>query len=180
MTATGVLLDVQDVLEAAGVRPRSRANLRSDLSGGSVGAEHRPRRPGARGWPVTITDREALPPAWRVNAPGRMGDLVLTTVPPLRVSGAAGFQGLMKRVLFRLGREFGGHGYDPELPEMGGIFLAVGRGVPAGTRLGAVHQVDVAPTAAALLGIAPPAQSEGRAWFDAGPASENEHNGGAP
>ena len=48
---------------------------------------------------------------------------------------------------------------------MGAIFFALGRGVPKGTSLGVVRAIDVAPTAAALLGIDPPAQSEGRALF---------------
>jgi arylsulfatase A-like enzyme len=46
---------------------------------------------------------------------------------------------------------------------MGAAFLALGRGVPAGARLGDVHAVDVAPSVAALLGIEPPRDSEGRA-----------------
>jgi arylsulfatase A-like enzyme len=53
------------------------------------------------------------------------------------------------------------HGFDPALPDMGGVFLALGRGVPAGARLGAVRQIDVAPTVAKLLGIAPPRDAEG-------------------
>ena len=46
-------------------------------------------------------------------------------------------------------------------PEMPGMFLALGRGVPAGALLRAVHQVDLAATIAALLGIEPPLESEG-------------------
>ena len=61
------------------------------------------------------------------------------------------------------------HGYRPEHPDMAGIFLARGRAAPAGARTGAVHAVDVAPTVAALLGIDPPEQSEGRARLGAGP-----------
>ena len=44
---------------------------------------------------------------------------------------------------------------------MGAIFFALGRGVPAGTKLGEVRSIDVAPTVAALLGIEPPQSSEG-------------------
>ena len=53
------------------------------------------------------------------------------------------------------------HGYAPDHPDMGGILLAMGRGVSAGTRLPAVRMIDVAPTVAKLLGIEPPAHSEG-------------------
>ncbi len=55
------------------------------------------------------------------------------------------------------------HGYSPDHPDMGGIFLAIGRGVPAGARLPAVRMIDVAPTVARLLGIATPRDAEGRA-----------------
>ena len=57
------------------------------------------------------------------------------------------------------------HGYDPALPEMAGVLLAMGRGVPDGRRLPAVRAIDVAPTAAALLGIDPPRSSEGAAFL---------------
>ena len=60
----------------------------------------------------------------------------------------------------------GAHGYDPKLPDMGAIFFALGRGVPAGTKLGEVRAIDVAPTVAALLEIEPPQSSEGRPLFE--------------
>ena len=57
----------------------------------------------------------------------------------------------------------GAHGPFPWRRRLHGIFYAVGPGVAAGRNLGVVRQVDPAPTAAALLGIPPPAQSAGRA-----------------
>ena len=59
------------------------------------------------------------------------------------------------------GWDTGMHGYAPDHPDMGGILLALGRGVPAGTRLPAVRMIDVAPTVAKLLDIEPPEHSEG-------------------
>jgi predicted AlkP superfamily pyrophosphatase or phosphodiesterase len=56
----------------------------------------------------------------------------------------------------------GAHGYRPELPEMAGLFAAVGRGVEPGTRPAAVRAVDVAPTVLALLGVSEPEWMEGR------------------
>jgi predicted AlkP superfamily pyrophosphatase or phosphodiesterase len=47
----------------------------------------------------------------------------------------------------------GTHGYRADDPELDGIFLAVGRGVKPGTRLGRISNLDVAPTVARLLGI---------------------------
>jgi predicted AlkP superfamily pyrophosphatase or phosphodiesterase len=96
---------------------------------------------------------ESLPPSYRSYFPGRSGELTVVAAPP--------------RVLSRTSRARGGHGYDPELPEMGAIFFALGRGVPKAARLGRVRAIDVAPTAAALLAIDPPAQSEGKALFNA-------------
>jgi hypothetical protein len=42
------------------------------------------------------------------------------------------------------------------------ISIAAGPGITPGARLESIHQVDIAPTAAALLGIQPPRQAEGR------------------
>lgn len=53
------------------------------------------------------------------------------------------------------------HGYNPENPLMHGIFLAAGKGVNGPRKLGCVSLLDVAATVAELLGIEPPAGSEG-------------------
>jgi predicted AlkP superfamily pyrophosphatase or phosphodiesterase len=97
---------------------------------------------------------ESLPASYRSFFPGRSGDLTLVATPP---------QVLARPTTGRTMR--GTHGYDPDRPDMGAIFFALGRHVPAGGKLGTVHAIDVAPTAAALLGIEPPTQSEGRALF---------------
>jgi len=56
----------------------------------------------------------------------------------------------------------GTHGYlAAEHPEMRGIFIAAGPQVGSAD-LGVILQIDVAPTIAALLGIGPPAQAEGK------------------
>jgi arylsulfatase A-like enzyme len=44
---------------------------------------------------------------------------------------------------------------------MGGIFLAVGRGVGTAAILPTVRAIDVAPTISHLLGIDPPSHAEG-------------------
>ncbi len=58
-------------------------------------------------------------------------------------------------------RARGMHGYLPSRPEMATGLIVAGGGVPGGISLGEVHMVDVAPTVAALLGIALP-EAEGR------------------
>ncbi len=56
----------------------------------------------------------------------------------------------------------GAHGYDPELPEMGAIFLARGRRVPTARDLGIVGTLDVTPTVLDLLGVPIPEGLSGR------------------
>jgi len=65
-------------------------------------------------------------------------------------------------VLKREQREAGFHGYRPEHPDMGALFVAAGRGIAPGVSLASVRAVDVAPTLLALLGVARPDWMEGR------------------
>lgn len=95
----------------------------------------------------------------------RAGDLVLLAQPPIIFSQPDGFEGVAMNLMRFFGWDFGGHGYDPELPDMGAIWLLEGRGVTPGSTLSGAHQVDVAPTAAGLLGIQPPLHASGRQLF---------------
>lgn len=163
MTAVDTSVDVEAPLARAGVRARV-------VRGGSVAHVFladpadtgRAERALATLEGTAVYRADALPEAWRFRAPGRTGDLVVVTTPPRTFHRPdAG-----DRALLALGRLLGWrsgmHGYDPALPDMGAIFLALGRGVPEGRRLGAVSSLDVAPTVAALLGIDPPRDAEGR------------------
>jgi arylsulfatase A-like enzyme len=47
----------------------------------------------------------------------------------------------------------GYHGYDPRRPELHAFFLASGPGIPRGTTLPLIRQVDIAPTVAKILGL---------------------------
>jgi len=102
--------------------------------------------------------REDLPDAFRLRRPNRVGDWVAVLSPPYTFSGAESW---LRSIAIFFGKEYGMHGYDPTLPDMGGVFFAMGRGVPPDLELDDVRQIDVAATAAALLGVEPPAQSEG-------------------
>jgi predicted AlkP superfamily pyrophosphatase or phosphodiesterase len=55
----------------------------------------------------------------------------------------------------------GAHGFLPSRPSMATGFIAHGAGVRPGVVIDRVHLVDIAPTAARLLGLVPPAV-EGR------------------
>lgn len=60
----------------------------------------------------------------------------------------------------------GGHGgLEPEVVHV--PLVLAGAGIRRGSKLPVARNVDVAPTAAVLLGIAPPAQCEGRALIEA-------------
>ena len=60
----------------------------------------------------------------------------------------------------------GTHGHDRELPDLHATFVAWGRGIKPGAKLGEVRNTDVAPTLAALLGIEFPG-TDGKPMADA-------------
>jgi len=109
---------------------------------------------------VTVLD-EAFLKRHGLAIPERNGDIVIAAQPPDRFSRPGGAAGAYLRARLAMGASIGGHGYRPELEDMGGIFLAYARGVKRGARIGAVRQVDVAATVAKLLAIEPPLASEG-------------------
>ena len=114
---------------------------------------------------VTAYASDSIPARLRSFFPGRSGDLTLVPAPPRVLSRWTYWQGLLAWWAKQRGRHAGAHGFDPAQPDMGAIFYALGAGVPAGAELAEVRAIDVAPTAAALLGIDPPQSSEGRALF---------------
>lgn len=103
-----------------------------------------------------------VPGAYRMSHSRRTGDIVVFTEPPYTFSRPPGLAGHLRGWLHALGFSFGGHGYDPRHPHMSGVFYALGRGVPDDLSVAEIHQVDLAPTVARLLGMQPPASSEGR------------------
>ena len=103
---------------------------------------------------------DALPDAYRLQRGNRLGDWLVVLPPPFAATRSTGSELLMMQAATSFGKELGMHGYDPALPEMGAIFLAMGRGVPAG-HLGEVRQIDLPATVAKLLDIEPPRDSEG-------------------
>ncbi len=147
MAAAERLLDFDAVLEGVGIRARVSglggfANVY--LARGLDAVER-----GEASSKIAELARQSGVEAIRVGAEGgafshrRFGDLVLRA--PL---GTA---------FCRPGLPAGGfHGYDSELEPMHGLFIASGRGVAAGSRIGVVRSVDVAPTVLALLGFEAP------------------------
>ena len=91
------------------------------------------------------------------RALGGMPDasFVIAMRPPYRVSGVT------RGPLLRNVRPGGSHGYAPDVTAMDAIFIAAGPGIKGGLDLGKIDMRDVAPTVAALLGLAIP-NVEGR------------------
>ncbi|MCZ6462761.1 MAG: ectonucleotide pyrophosphatase/phosphodiesterase [Proteobacteria bacterium] len=111
---------------------------------------------------VTAYTAETLPERLRYRHPSRIGDVVILTKPPRFFLESWTARAAMYRAAWLAGLEPGRHGYDPDgQPDLHGIFLALGRGVAPGTRIGTVSALDVAPTVATLLGIDPPRDAEG-------------------
>ena len=63
--------------------------------------------------------------------------------------------------IFSVPNFYGAHGYDPQLLSMSAIFYAAGPDVGKGT-LPYVHDIDMAPTIAHLLGVQPAPTAQGR------------------
>lgn len=96
---------------------------------------------------LAVYTKKDLPDAFHLNHPSRTGDIVVTTAAPNMFSS--------------FGQPKGMHGYRPETPDMWGIFYALGAAVVP-RKIGPVHQVDIAPTIANILGIEMPDDTEGR------------------
>jgi predicted AlkP superfamily pyrophosphatase or phosphodiesterase len=163
-----------EVSKAIEVRePLERAGIAADVLGGTAvvrvyledpkqrDAAYRVLKPLSN---AKVYTAETIPDALRVKHPSRNGDLMLVTTPPHTFRR----RGRVRAAVSWLGSLFtdsktGGHGYAPDHPDMGAVFLGMGRGLPRGVRIGPVRNIDIAPTIAVLLGIDPPAHAEGRA-----------------
>ena len=113
----------------------------------------------ARGLGLEAHRRKRAPAALRTGNP-RFGAVVVLATPGVALVRTRGARDLLRGLL--QGPLRGSHGYRPDEPGMGALFVAAGRGVPAGTKLGEVRAVDIAPTVLALLGVPTPVWMEGR------------------
>ena len=120
----------------------------------------------ARGLGLEAWVLEEAPPALRLGNP-RFGSAVVLAPPGTAIQPSGPLRPAMR----------GAHGYRPEAPGMGALFLALGRGARPGSALGEVRAVDVAPTVLALLGIPVPDWMEGKPIPELLPAGNGE---GAP
>jgi predicted AlkP superfamily pyrophosphatase or phosphodiesterase len=145
-------VDLRGALAEAGLRPAvfGASGFASVHVGGARNAASRAVR-AARAVGLEAYPRERAPASWPVRNP-RFGDVVVAA--PIGTAIASSFS--------KEGFARGMHGYRTDLPEMGALFLARGRGVGAGTRIEHARAVDVAPTVLELLGAPEPAGLDGR------------------
>lgn len=93
-----------------------------------------------------------LPPEWNAGESPRYPDVFLQSDPGCAVVvDAASLDRLLR----------GDHGWGPEMPEMGGIFYAIGPRIPAGQRTGVVQTIDVYPMMLEILGLHAPGPVDG-------------------
>lgn len=99
--------------------------------------------------------------------PSRTGDVVVILAPPYQFDAAMPEQVISPSVFF------GQHGYLADLVDLDaninlhGTFLAAGPAFVSGTTVPGVRAIDVAPTAAYLLGTPGPANASGSILYDA-------------
>lgn len=115
----------------------------------------------ARGLGLEAWPNGQGPPEYAISN-ARFGDVVVVAPIGTAIAAQSGIDWLMGIVGIERFAMRGIHGHRPELPEMGALFGAIGRGVAAGARPGTVRAVDVAPTVLALLGLPIPEWMEGR------------------
>ena len=91
--------------------------------------------------------RDEVPPEWRVSDSSRYPEIFV--IPDLRY-GVVEKRSDLRRI------KKGDHGWAPENPEMHGIFLAMGPGLPVDQDIGEVSVVDIYPIMLDVLGIREP------------------------
>jgi arylsulfatase A-like enzyme len=121
----------------------------------------------------TVVPRDAQPPDWHLGTGPRVGDLILSARPPYFIEDVHLWPP-WARWLATWGPELlwakpflrASHGYPPATTGVAGIFYAWGAGVATGRRVPAIRAIDIHPTIARLLAIAPGAGVDGTAVGD--------------
>jgi predicted AlkP superfamily pyrophosphatase or phosphodiesterase len=99
--------------------------------------------------------REEMPERYHFRASPRGGDVVV-----VMDEGWLMATSILNRGLFQ--REWGEHGWAPDLPSMKAIFLLAGPGIPAGLTIPEVENIDVYPLMTELLGLSPATGLDGQ------------------
>ena len=81
-----------------------------------------------------------------------MADLILVAKPGYAFANNAQGDDYITEVTLAAGNQ-GHHGYLSTNPKMNAVFVAWGRAIKPGAKLGVVQNIDVAPTIARLLNV---------------------------
>jgi predicted AlkP superfamily pyrophosphatase or phosphodiesterase len=100
--------------------------------------------------------RDEVPTRHHYRDDPRIGDVVV-------IMDEAWTLGLPPRSTTRVRERWGAHGWDPALPSMQAIFIAMGPGIRAGATIPTVRNVDLYPLMTAWLGLRAPAGIDGKA-----------------
>ena len=90
--------------------------------------------------------REGLPERYHYSSNARNGDVIVVMDEGWTLRRSYDLRGIVRP-------RWGTHGWDPDLPSMRAIFLAVGPGIRGGKTIGDVRNVDVYPLMTELLGL---------------------------
>jgi predicted AlkP superfamily pyrophosphatase or phosphodiesterase len=116
-----------------------------------------------------VTLKRQQPSDWHLGQNDRVGDLVVTAIPPNFIEDADRWP-VWTRWLTRWGPDFlwswltvkAAHGYPPKTAGMPGILYAWGAGIAPGRMVVNVRAIDVHPTVCRLLGIEPGSPVDGK------------------
>lgn len=95
---------------------------------------------------------ENAPRSWMVKDSARFPDIIVQADPGCAVISTASKSYKVTP---------GVHGWPPEMPEMRGIFMVSGPGIPAGSKTGVVHVTDIFPLMVKILGLDHPGSIDG-------------------
>lgn len=116
-----------------------------------------PRQSDAAAVANAVLGKHAHAECWRKNElPARWHYGTHPRIPPIVCQADPGWELSTRSDPGKPDGLRGGHGYDPDAPDMHAVFVASGPDFARGVRIGAFDNVDVYPLLAALLGI--PAQ----------------------
>ena len=115
---------------------------------------------------VTAYARKDLPDTWRYDHPDRTGDVVLIADFGYRFDDDVAHPNPdpadPHSAHFLPASGTGHHGHAPDETDMGAILHAWGAGIRPGASVPTAKSVDLVPTVCRILGIAPPAETDGQ------------------
>jgi arylsulfatase A-like enzyme len=92
------------------------------------------------------------PASWALSDSAHFPDLLVVADPGCGVLSSASMAHKLTK---------GDHGWAPEMPQMRGVFFAVGPRIPGGIRVGPARVTDVYPLMTSILGLTAPHEIDG-------------------